>query len=125
MRDGTRSVRTQEHHSPPAQPLQEFVDTAPATYPGQEGEVLIMAIENTPHTALESARSAGEAMSVRRLFTAPGVPPFESVEWELRDARIGHGDRIVFEQPGVEFPRTWSQNATNIVAQKYFRGQLD
>ncbi|HEV7863946.1 MAG TPA: LAGLIDADG family homing endonuclease, partial [Acidimicrobiia bacterium] len=29
-----------------------------------------------------------------------------------------------FFQPGVEFPVTWSQNSTNIVAQKYFRGQL-
>src|SRR4029077_4217405 len=45
--------------------------------------------------------------------------------WELRDARIGHGDRVAFEQKDVEFPKSWSQNATNIVAQKYFRGQLD
>src|SRR5688572_9583420 len=68
---------------------------------------------------------AGEALSVARYFTKPGVDPFDSVEWELRDARIAHGDRVAFEQRGVEFPRTWSQNATNIVAQKYFRGQLD
>ena len=58
---------------------------------------------------------------MRRLFTRPGVHPFDTVEWELRDARIG----TVFEQRDVEFPATWSQNATNIVAQKYFRGQLD
>ena len=50
--------------------------------------------------------------------------PFDAVEWEIRDARIGHGDRISFEQRDVEFPASWSQNATNIVAQKYFRGQL-
>ncbi|MGD0455799.1 MAG: vitamin B12-dependent ribonucleotide reductase, partial [Solirubrobacteraceae bacterium] len=43
---------------------------------------------------------------------------------ELRDARIGHGDRVAFEQRNVEFPKSWSQNATNIVAQKYFRGQI-
>ena len=49
--------------------------------------------------------------------------PFDAVEWELRDARIGHGDRVAFEQKDVEFPKSWSQNATNIVAQKYFRGQ--
>ncbi|MGI8624777.1 MAG: LAGLIDADG family homing endonuclease, partial [Solirubrobacteraceae bacterium] len=84
-----------------------------------------MAVENTPHTSLETAHSAGEAMSVRRVFTQPGAHPFESVKWELRDARIGHGDRVAFEQAEVEFPSTWSQNATNIVAQKYFRGQLD
>jgi ribonucleoside-diphosphate reductase alpha chain len=64
------------------------------------------------------------ALSIKRLFTSPGVHPFDSVEWELRDARIGHGDRVAFEQLGVEFPKSWSQNATNIVAQKYFRGQL-
>src|SRR5208282_2207278 len=50
--------------------------------------------------------------------------PFDAVEWELRDARIGHGDRVAFEQKDVEFPTSWSQNATNIVAQKYFRGQI-
>jgi len=83
-------------------------------------------MEHSPQTALTTpAQRAGEAISVRRLFTQPGVHPFESVEWELRDARIGHGDKVAFEQRGVEFPATWSQNATNIVAQKYFRGQLD
>ena len=67
----------------------------------------------------------GQALSIERRFTSPGTHPFETVEWELRDARIGHGDRVAFEQRGVEFPKSWSQNATNIVAQKYFRGQLD
>src|SRR4051812_34132700 len=61
-----------------------------------------------------------EALRVRRLFTAPGVHPFDSVEWELRTAAVGS-----FRQDEVEFPATWSQNATNIVAQKYFRGQLE
>jgi ribonucleoside-diphosphate reductase alpha chain len=68
--------------------------------------------------------TTGRALSVERVFTTPGVHPFETVEWELRDARIGHGDRVAFEQLAVEFPKSWSQNATNIVAQKYFRGQL-
>ena len=66
----------------------------------------------------------GEALSINRFFTTAGVHPFDTVEWEIRDARIGHGDRIAFEQKDVEFPRSWSQNATNIVAQKYFRGQV-
>src|SRR5918992_1320959 len=78
----------------------------------------------TPQTALSTEGTADQALSVRRLFTQPGVDPFDTVEWELRDARIGHGDRVAFEQADVEFPRSWSQNATNIVAQKYFRGQL-
>ena len=78
-------------------------------------------MEQTPQTAVTTGPRAGEALSVRRLFTQAGVHPFESVEWETRDAKIGS----VFEQKDVEFPATWSQNATNIVAQKYFRGQLD
>ena len=81
-------------------------------------------MEQTPQTQLESDVRTGEGLSVRRFFTAPGEHPFDSIEWELRDARIGHGDKVSFEQLGVEFPKSWSQNATNIVAQKYFRGQL-
>jgi ribonucleoside-diphosphate reductase alpha chain len=76
------------------------------------------------HPTIEET-TPGQALSIEHLFTSPGTHPFEAVEWELRDARIGHGDRVAFEQRGVEFPKSWSQNATNIVAQKYFRGQLD
>ena len=76
------------------------------------------------HPTIEET-GPGRALSIERLFTSPGTRPFEAVEWELRDARIGHGDRVAFEQRDVEFPKGWSQNATNIVAQKYFRGQLD
>ena len=65
-----------------------------------------------------------ESLTLRRFFTTPGVHPFDTVQWERRDARIGHGDHVAFEQRDVEFPSSWSQNATNIVAQKYFRGQL-
>jgi ribonucleoside-diphosphate reductase alpha chain len=82
-------------------------------------------MEFTPQTALANDIHAGQPLTVRRKFTSPGVHPFDSVEWELRDARIGHGGKVAFEQRGVEFPRTWSQNATNIVSQKYFRGQTD
>jgi ribonucleoside-diphosphate reductase alpha chain len=63
-------------------------------------------------------------MHVERRHTTPDVHPFDEVEWELRDALIGDPQDPAFEQRDVEFPTTWSQNATNIVAQKYFRGQL-
>ena len=61
-----------------------------------------------------------------RLFTAPGVDPYDEVVWERRDARITNwkDGAVAFEQRDVEFPASWSQNATNIVAQKYFRGTL-
>ncbi len=81
-------------------------------------------MDSTPHPTTIPEITAGAALSVERFFTSPEKHPFESVEWESRDARIGHGDRIAFEQEGVEFPKSWSQNATNIVAQKYFRGQV-
>jgi ribonucleoside-diphosphate reductase alpha chain len=82
-------------------------------------------MEYTAQTALTDDVQPGRALSIKRYFTTPGVHPFDTVEWETRDARIGHGDRIAFEQEDVEFPKSWSQNATNIVAQKYFRGQLN
>jgi ribonucleoside-diphosphate reductase alpha chain len=77
-----------------------------------------------PHPVISLHAAPGEALSIKRVFTTPGVHPFDTVEWELRDARIGHGEEIAFEQAGVEFPKSWSQNSTNIVAQKYFRGQV-
>src|SRR5438270_5061508 len=53
------------------------------------------------------------------------VDPFDEIEWELRHAVIGseRGD-VVFEQRDVEVPKAWSQQATNIVVSKYFRGQI-
>ena len=78
----------------------------------------------SPPTTVEQA-TPGRALSIERSFTSPGAHPFDAVEWESRDARIGHGERVAFEQRGVEFPKSWSQNATNIVTQKYFRGQLE
>jgi ribonucleoside-diphosphate reductase alpha chain len=77
-----------------------------------------------PNHSISDAATAGQTLQIKRFFSTAGVHPFETVEWETRDARIGHGDRVAFEQRDVEFPRSWSQNATNIVAQKYFRGQL-
>src|ERR671937_875397 len=64
------------------------------------------------------------SVAVRRYFTIPGRDPFDEIEWELRDAFIPGKDKPVFEQKGVEFPKFWSQTATNIVAQKYFRGRM-
>src|SRR5271165_4318512 len=81
-------------------------------------------MDGAPQTPVAEVVESGRALTIERLFTTPGTHPFETVEWELRDARIGHGDRVAFEQRNVEFPKSWSQNATNIVAQKYFRGQI-
>src|ERR1700710_648676 len=77
-------------------------------------------MEQTPQPTLTRDPRATQALSVRRLFTRAGQHPFDALEWELRTAAVGS-----FVQEGVEFPKSWSQNATNIVAQKYFRGQLE
>jgi ribonucleoside-diphosphate reductase alpha chain len=83
--------------------------------------------ESTEPTSAELVNTvADEAqkLGVRRLFTIPGRDPFDEIEWETRDAFIPGKDKPVFEQKAVEFPKFWSQTATNIVAQKYFRGRL-
>ena len=65
-------------------------------------------------------------IGIRRMFTTVGVHPYDLVEWERRDARMvdWRTGEPTFEQLGVEVPSTWSMNATNILAQKYFRGTL-
>ncbi len=75
-------------------------------------------------SAADAPQIGRGGLTVERRFTTPGVHPFDEIEWELRDAVIGDPANPAFEQREVEFPKSWSQNATNIVAQKYFRGQL-
>ncbi|MGH2631150.1 MAG: hypothetical protein ACRDHI_11420, partial [Actinomycetota bacterium] len=67
-----------------------------------------------------------EGLTFSRYFTTDGTHPFDEVEWQIRDAVIPNYKEggNAFEQRDVEFPASWSQNATNIVAQKYFRGTL-
>src|SRR5687767_1539453 len=77
------------------------------------------------------AAAAGQQVTAQglefpRYFTLPGVDPFDEVEWEIRSAVIGNEKgKVVFEQRDVEIPKFWSQQATNIVVSKYFRGQMD
>src|SRR6202795_616832 len=73
----------------------------------------------------KKALSSTPGLAFPRFFTQAGVDPFDEVQWELRAAVIGNerGD-VVFEQRDVEIPKLWSQQATNIVVSKYFRGQI-
>jgi ribonucleoside-diphosphate reductase alpha chain len=65
-------------------------------------------------------------LSITRRFTTPDVHPYDEIEWERRKAQIvSWTGKVSFEQDDVEFPSTWSLNATNIVAEKYFRGKLN
>ncbi len=81
-----------------------------------------VSVEPTPTKGPGTAR---KGLTFQRFYTTPGVSPFDTVEWELRDAVISNekGERV-FEQKGVEMPKSWSQTATNVVVSKYFRGQL-
>src|ERR1700691_4149081 len=65
-------------------------------------------------------------IGIRRHFTEEGKHPYDQVTWERRDSRISdyRTGAVAFEQLDVEVPTTWSMNATNILAQKYFRGTL-
>jgi ribonucleoside-diphosphate reductase alpha chain len=82
-------------------------------------------------TGVEQRETAGKKAKgnvpalIDRYFST-GQHPFEQTEWETRDAVLpGKDGSFVFEQRGIEFPKSWSQNSTNIVAQKYFRGQMN
>ncbi|WP_239333670.1 vitamin B12-dependent ribonucleotide reductase [Frankia sp. CiP3] len=76
----------------------------------------------------KSTRPAGKTtgLKVGRVYTSPGVHPYDEVTWELRDVVMTNwrDGSVNFEQRGVEFPDFWSVNATNIVTSKYFRGAL-
>ena len=69
--------------------------------------------------------SRASGLEFARVFSREGVDPFDEIEWETRSAVIGNErGEMVFEQRDVEIPKAWSQQATNIVVSKYFRGQL-
>jgi ribonucleoside-diphosphate reductase alpha chain len=83
------------------------------------------AAERVVDVEVSGATPTTTGLSFARYFSRPGVDPFDDVEWELRAAVIGNErGQVVFEQRDVEIPRSWSQQATNIVVSKYFRGQL-
>jgi ribonucleoside-diphosphate reductase alpha chain len=77
-----------------------------------------------PDELVNSVVDEDATLAVRRLFTIEGRDPYDEVEWEIRDAHIPGKNGPAFEQKNVEFPKFWSQTATNIVAQKYFRGRM-
>jgi len=81
--------------------------------------------QHTPDDHAQDTSSSHQGIDFPRFFTLPGVDPFDEVTWELRAAVIGNErGEVVFEQRDVEIPSFWSQQATNIVVSKYFRGQI-
>jgi ribonucleoside-diphosphate reductase alpha chain len=76
-------------------------------------------------SAASTTKKKAQGLTFRRLFTKPGVSPYNEVEWELRNAQITDSQGgMIFEQKNVEVPKDWSMTATNIVASKYLHGQI-
>jgi ribonucleoside-diphosphate reductase alpha chain len=76
--------------------------------------------------SVRNGNGHGKAKGLRfaRFFTPAGIHAYDLVEWERRTAAItGEKGQVIFEQKDVEVPRSWSQLAINVVAQKYFRGR--
>src|SRR5262249_54914289 len=72
-----------------------------------------------------SQKKKAPGLSFRRLFTKPGVSPYDEVEWDLRTAQITDAQgNVIFEQKDVEVPKDWSMTATNIVASKYLHVKI-
>jgi ribonucleoside-diphosphate reductase alpha chain len=89
----------------------------------QRGVAVSSSLGSTNTQPAEPTTSPG--LEFERFFSRDGIDPFDEVEWETRSAVIGNEKgQVVFEQRDVEMPRFWSQQATNIVVSKYFRGQI-
>src|SRR5689334_18523441 len=81
---------------------------------------------NPATTRTNGKKKQPGGLTVRRVFTTEGVHPYDQVTWEQRDVVMTNwrDGTVNFEQRGVEFPESWSVNATNIVTSKYFRGAV-
>src|SRR5438309_7184811 len=91
-------------------PMTETVSGAPAS----------------PARGRRQANGRPQSLRIERVYTTPGVHPYDAVTWERRDVVMTNwrDGSINFEQRGVEFPDFWSVNAANIVTTKYFRGAV-
>ena len=79
----------------------------------------------SPAASPTTPKKKAPGLSFRRLFTKPGVSPYDEVEWDLRTAQITDAQgNVIFEQKDVEVPKDWSMTATNIVASKYLHGKI-
>ena len=74
----------------------------------------------------KSTFKAGKGLTLERIYTKAGVHPYDEVNWERRDVVQTNwkSGEVVFEQRGVEYPDSWSVNASTIVTTKYFRGAV-
>ncbi|MFZ9743185.1 MAG: hypothetical protein ACO3B0_06310, partial [Chitinophagaceae bacterium] len=67
-------------------------------------------------------KTKNQGLSFERQFTSDKVNVFEMFEYDYRTSVIRNpSGEVVFEMTNVEVPKQWSQIATDIIAQKYFR----
>src|SRR6059058_4652909 len=83
-------------------------------------------VSGTPVGPTQRGGRRQRGLRIERVYTKPGVHPYDAVTWERRDVVMTNwrDGSVNFEQRGVEFPDFWSVNATNIVTSKYFRGAV-
>jgi ribonucleoside-diphosphate reductase alpha chain len=82
-------------------------------------------MSETTKTTTKKGKSKGFPL-IPRFFSNKAARPYDSVNWETRDAAIkNHTGEAIFEQKGVEFPSDFSQTAINVVASKYFYGDVN
>src|SRR5258705_1453564 len=83
-------------------------------------------VSGTPGGPTQRGTKRQLGLPIERVYTTPGVHPYDEVTWERRDVVMTNwrDGSINFEQRGVEFPDFWSVNAANIVTTKYFRGAV-
>ncbi len=81
--------------------------------------------ETVSSTGTARGRRKG-GLKIEQTFSTPGVHPYDELTWERRDVVQTNWKTgaTVFEQRGVEYPTTWSVNASTIVTTKYFRGAV-
>jgi ribonucleoside-diphosphate reductase alpha chain len=72
--------------------------------------------------AANKTKSTGKGLSFQRHYTREGASPYDMFEYDYRSSiiRNPNGEKV-FEMNDVEVPKHWSQIATDILAQKYFR----
>ncbi len=80
--------------------------------------------ETVSSRPVTKSTKVGKGLHIERIFTTPGVHPYDEVVWERRDVVQTNwkSGEVIFEQRGAEFPDFWSVNASTIVTTKYFRG---
>ena len=83
-------------------------------------------VSSAPAQKTQQGRRTGQRLRIERVYTTPGMHPYDEVSWERRDVVMTNwrDGSVNFEQRGVEFPDFWSVNAANIVTTKYFRGAV-